>query len=396
MKSTSQPAVETLIVHGCPSGNQPDVSPPIHMSSTFKFPSAETAANIFNGSAEGYIYSRIANPTVDLFQKKLMRLEGAEAGVAVSSGMAAVSSTALTLAKPGDNFVACTTIYGGTHAFFSDNLPQFGIQPRFVFPKPDLTKDELTGLIDEKTRFLFMETPANPTLSILDIGLWAEAANDHGIPLVVDNTFATPYLQQPIELGARLVVHSTTKYLGGHADLIGGAVVGNADLVERIRTEYVHHFGPILSPMNAWLLLRGMKTLAVRMDRHCANAEATARYLSAHPKVAEVYYPGLPSHPGHDIAKKQMKAFGGMISFEVKGGVTSGQQLMNSVRLCTLAVSLGDCDTLIQHPASMTHACYSREDRMNAGISDGLIRLSVGIENVNDIIADLDQALIKI
>lgn len=396
MKPTIPRAFETLVVHGCSPLDASDVAPPIHMSSTFRFPDADTATRIFEGSESGYVYSRIGNPTVDLFQEKMARIEGAEASVAVGSGMAAISSMALTLSKPGDNFISCTTLYGGTFAFFKTHLPSFGIYSRFVQPLAQLTKKQLSALVDHKTRFLFLETPANPTLAILDIRLWAEVAGDHGIPLVVDNTFATPYLQQPVSQGANLVVHSTTKYLGGHADLIGGVVVGEASLVNRIRTEHVHHFGPILSPFNAWLLLRGLETLAVRMQRHCANAEAIARYLKRHPKVSRVYYPGLSSHPGHAIAKRQMAGFGGMISFEVKGGVVSGRRVMDSVLLCTLAVSLGDCDTLIQHPASMTHATYSRNDRMRAGISDGLIRLSVGIEHVDDIIEDIDQALASV
>lgn len=396
MKPENSTAIETLIVHGCTSRDPIDVSPPIHLSSTFRFRSAQEAARVFDGSEKGYAYSRIANPTVDLFEEKIGRLEGAEASVAVGSGMAAVCAAALTLAKPGDNLIACTTLYGGTFALFNDHLPEFGISPRFVAPRPDLTATELIAHMDDRTRFLFMETPANPTLSILDIEVWAEAANVSGIPLIVDNTFATPYLQRPICLGAHLVVHSATKYLGGHADLIGGAVIGSAALVNRIRSGYVHHFGPVLSPTNAWLLLRGMKTLAIRMDRHCENAQTLARHLSAHPKVTQVHYPGLASHPGHDLAKRQMSGFGGMISFEVAGGVQAGARLMNAVRLCTLAVSLGDCDTLIQHPASMTHSTYSPEQRKKAGIADGLIRISVGIEHVDDIVADLDQALQKV
>ena len=396
MESKLSQAIETLIVHGFTPKDPIDLSPPIHLSSTFRFQSAQAAAKIFDGSEKGYVYSRIANPTVDLLEEKLALLEDAEAAVAVGSGMAAVSATTLTLAKPGDNFIACTTIYGGTFAFFNDHMPEFGITARFVAPRPDLTASELIDRMDNNTRFLFMETPANPTLSILDIKVWADAAKALGIPLIVDNTFATPYLQRPISHGAHLVIHSATKYLGGHADVIGGAVAGNAALVGRIRTGHVHHFGPVLGPMSAWLILRGMKTLAIRMDRHCQNAQKVARYLSAHPKVTMVHYPGLPDHPGHGVAKRQMSGFGGMISFEVAGGVPSGQCLMNAVKLCTLAVSLGDCDTLIQHPASMTHSTYSPEDRKQAGIPDGLIRLSVGIEHVDDIIADLDQALTKV
>lgn len=398
MKPKKRLSFETLAIHGQPSHHiqEPDLAPPIRLSSTFRFDSAEQAAGVFDGSQKGYVYSRIANPTVDQLQEKMAVLEKGEAAVAVASGMAAVASTALTLAQPGDNFVSCTTVYGGTFAFFSQDLARLDIAARFIPPSPDLPVDKLDHLIDSKTRFLYFETPANPTLDILDIEKWAACANSHDIPLIVDNTFATPYLQSPLILGAEAVIHSATKYLGGHADCIGGIVVSSTDLIERMKEVYIHHFGPAMGPFTAWQILRGIKTLVVRMDRHCTNADRVARFLDGHPKVDTVFYPGLLNHPGHTVAARQMRQFGGMLAFEACGGINAGKTVMNNVSLCALAVSLGDCDTLIQHPASMTHAPYPEKERRKAGITDGLIRLSVGIENADDIIADLDAALAKV
>jgi methionine-gamma-lyase len=390
--------LDTLIVHGLPKdlSTAGSLAPPIHMTSAFRFDSTDHGASIFDGSQKGYVYTRISNPTVDLLQEKGATLEGGEAAVATASGMAAVAAVAMSMARPGDNFISCSTVYGGTFAFFDQDLRRFDIEARFIPPTLATKAANITSRIDQRTRFLYVESPANPTLAIVDIALWAKVAHQNGLLLVVDNTFATPYLQKPLELGADLVIHSATKYLGGHADLVGGLIIGDLKSIGKIRDLYLHHFGPILSPFNAWLLLRGIKTLAVRMQRHCANAMQIARYLEAHPKAAQVYYPGLPSHPGHTLARRQMRDFGGMIAFEVAGGLIAGKTVMDQVRLCTLAVSLGDCDSLIQHPASMTHATYSSQQRQAAGISDGLIRLSVGIEDAGDIIADLDQALASI
>jgi methionine-gamma-lyase len=327
-----------------------------------------------------------------MFQAKMAILEGGEDAIATSSGMSAIASIALSLAKPGDNFISCTTVYGGTFALFTENLKALQIEARLISPALSDSKKAIESLVDKKTRFLYMETPANPTLDVIDIEMWAGIARKHLIPLVVDNTFATAYLQNPLLIGADVVVHSATKYISGHADVIGGVIVGKKKMMDRIRAEYIHHFGPAMSPFNAWLFLRGIKTLAVRMERHCLNAMRVAEWLNSHPKVTKVYYPGLPSHPGHSIAKKQMKCFGGMIAFEVSGGIRAGQAVMDNVHICRLAVSLGDCDTLIQHPASMTHSTYTKEDRAAAGIPDGLIRISVGIEHADDIIKDLENS----
>lgn len=387
-------AKETQVVHGIHTGdtNTLDLVAPIHMTSAFEFKNAAHGAGLFSGKDDGYIYTRISNPTVSMFQAKMAILEGGEDAIATSSGMSAIASIALSLAKPGDNFVSCATVYGGTFALFTENLKALQIEARLISPALSDSKKAIESLVDKKTRFLYMETPANPTLDVIDIEMWAGIARKHLIPLVVDNTFATAYLQNPLLIGADVVVHSATKYISGHADTIGGVIVGKKKMMDRIRAEYIHHLGPTMSPFNAWLFLRGIKTLAVRMERHCLNAMRVAEWLNSHPKVTKVYYPGLPSHPGHSIAKKQMKCFGGMIAFEVSGGIKAGQAVMNNVHICRLAVSLGDCDTLIQHPASMTHSTYTKEDRTAAGIPDGLIRISVGIEHADDIIKDLENS----
>ena len=395
MKQPKPLSLDTEIVHGVHAVHTTslDLVAPIHMTATYHFRSADHGAGIFDGSQEGFVYTRIGNPTVALLQEKMAILEKGEAALATSSGMSAIAAVGLSLARPGDNFISCTTLYGGTFSLFNRHFKDLSIGSRFIAPLTCCTAEQIEAPIDDRTRFLYMETPANPTLDILDIRLWGSVAQKHGIPLVVDNTFASPYLQRPLELGAEIVVHSATKYLGGHGDIIGGLIVGSAAMMDRIRQDYAHHYGPAMSPFNAWLFLRGIKTLALRMERHCDSALKIARWLEAHPKVDRVYYPGLDSHPGHAAAKGQMRKFGGMIAFEVKGGLAAGKTIMNAVSLCILAVSLGDCETLIQHPASMTHATYTAAERKEAGIGEGLIRLSVGLEHPDDIIADLEGAL---
>ncbi len=386
---------ETKIVHGTHFGHSPslDLVEPIHMTSTFKFKNAEHGAGVFAGTNEGYVYTRISNPTIDQLQDKMAMLEDGQAAIATASGMSAIASSALSLAKPGDNFISCNSVYGGTFALFRKHLKSLDIKPGFISPSEAASAKAIIRLINKKTKFFYLESPANPTLDVIDIALWASIAKKHKIPLIVDNTFATSYLQKPLNLGANIVVHSATKYLGGHGDIIGGIIVGSRKMMTRIKEEYFIHYGPIISPFNAWLILRGIKTLAVRMERHCDNALKIARWLETHPKVEKVHFPGLKSHAGHLVAKKQMKKFGGMIAFEVNGGITAGKRIMNNVKVCTLAVSLGDCETLIQHPASMTHSTYTKKEREKAGITDGLIRLSVGLENAGDIISDLENAL---
>jgi methionine-gamma-lyase len=386
---------ETHIVHGiqtCHTTSK-DLVPPIHMTSTFSFKNQQHGADVFAGIEDGFLYTRIGNPTVAQLQEKMAMLEGCEDAIAVSSGMAATASVVMSLARPGDNIVACNALYGGTFALFHDHLADFSIETRFLSPTDSNDGEMVASLVDEKTRLLYLETPANPTLAIIDIALWADIAQKNRIPLVVDNTFASTYLQKPVQLGADIVVHSATKYLGGHGDIIGGIIVTSKELVEVIRRSYFHHFGPTMSPFNAWLILRGLKTLALRMQRHCYSAQHIAEWLETHPAVHRVHYPGLPSHAQHQLASKQMKGFSGIVAFELHKGINAGKTVMDAVKLCKLAVSLGDCETLIQHPASMTHSTYGNQELAKAGIAEGLVRLSVGLENSVDIIADLDQAL---
>jgi len=382
----------TLCIHGSGGvdASTGALSIPIYQSSTFAFKNAKHGADIFSGAQEGYVYTRIGNPTQAALEKEMAFLEGGEAALAFGSGMAAISSVIFSLCESGDNFVSGNTLYGGTHSLFMDTLPRFNIQAREV----ETTQIEnIAKAIDEKTRLIYIETPANPTLFVTDISAVAALAQKHGLPVVVDNTFATPYFQRPLGLGANIVVHSATKYIGGHGDTVAGLVIGKKDFVDNLRGKFLRDLGGIISPLNAWLLVRGLKTLPVRMERHEQNAIKVAKFLQFHPKVKTVWYPGLGTHPQHDIAEKQMFGFGGMVSFEIKGGRKGGEKLMNSVKLFTLAVSLGDVDSLIEHPASMTHSTYSEEELQKVGISESLVRLSVGLEDVHDLIDDLSQAL---
>ncbi|MGE5174797.1 MAG: trans-sulfuration enzyme family protein [Hyphomicrobiales bacterium] len=388
----SKLSFNTLCVHGS-GGVDPQtgaVSVPIYQSSTFAFHDAQEGADIFAGKRQGYFYTRLGNPTVAALEREMAFLERGEAALATGSGMAATATVVFALCSAGDNLVASRTLYGGTHKLFQEQLPRLGIEVREVDAND---ADAVDRAIDERTRVLFVETPANPTLDIIDLRAMAALAKRRGTLLAVDNTFATPFYQRPLELGADLVIHSATKYIGGHGDTVAGVIVGHEELIGRARSEILRDMGGIVSPFNAWLLLRGLKTLPVRMERHSSNALEIAQFLNFHPKVARVWYPGLRTHPQHEIALRQMNGFGGMIAFEMKGGYAAGVALMDHVKLLTLAVSLGDCDTLIEHPASMTHSTYSQAEREANGISEGLVRLSVGIEGVDDLIADLDQAL---
>jgi methionine-gamma-lyase len=385
----------TLCVHGSGGVDQQTgaLSVPIYQSSTFAFKSAKQGAALFAGEEDGYVYTRLGNPTQAALEREMAFLEGGEAALCFASGMSAIAGVILFLCRNGDNLVSSDTVYGGTHNLYKETLPLWDIQVR----EANATKlENIEKAIDDRTKLIFIETPANPTLSIIDIAGCAAIAKKHGIPLVIDNTFATPYLQRPFELGADIIIHSATKYIGGHGDTIAGIVVGKKELIDNLRAQILRDLGGVISPLNAWLLLRGLKTLPVRMDRHCTNALEVAKYLSMHPKINWVRYPGLSTHPQHELAKKQMKNFGGMITFEVKGGRKAGEKLMNSVGLITLAVSLGDCDSLIEHPASMTHSTYSAEELEETGITEGLIRLSVGLEECSDLITDLKLALKKI
>ncbi|HYJ31642.1 MAG TPA: aminotransferase class I/II-fold pyridoxal phosphate-dependent enzyme [Candidatus Binatia bacterium] len=388
----SRLSFNTRCVHGF-GGLDPStgaVSVPIYQSSTFAFHNAAEGAAIFAGERQGYFYTRLGNPTQAAFEREMASLEGGEAALATSSGMAATTTAVFALVGAGDNLIASGTLYGGTHKLFQELLPRYGVQTRWVDANDPCA---IAKAVDAKTKLFYVETPANPNLNIVDLRGAAAEAKRHGIPLLVDNTFATPYYQRPLTLGADVVIHSATKYIGGHGDTVAGVIVGCREFVDRCRMEILRDLGGVISPFNAWLLLRGLKTLPVRMERHSENALQIAQFLDFHPRVERVWYPGLHTHPQHAVAAGQMSGFGGMIAFELRGGHDAGVKLMDSVRLITLAVSLGDCDTLIEHPASMTHSTYTPEERACCGISDGLVRLSVGIEGVEDLIADLDQAL---
>ena len=335
------------------------------------------------------------NPTTTVLENKIAALEEGEAAVATSSGMGAISSTLWTVLKAGDHVVTDKTLYGCTFALMCHGLTRFGIEVTFVDTS---NLDEVKNAMKENTRVIYLETPANPNLKIVDLEVLSKLAHTNPNTLViVDNTFATPYMQKPLKLGADIVVHSVTKYINGHGDVIAGLVITNKELADQIRFVGLKDMtGAVLGPQDAYYIIRGMKTFEIRMERHCKNAKKVVEFLNKHPKIERVYYPGLETHPGHEIAKKQMKDFGAMISFELKGGFEAGKTLLNNLKLCSLAVSLGDTETLIQHPASMTHSPYTKEEREAAGITDGLVRLSVGLENVEDIIADLEQGLEKI
>ena len=368
---------------------------PIYQTSTFIFDSAEQGGRRFALEEAGYIYTRLGNPTTTVLEDKIAALEEGEAAVATSSGMGAISSTLWTVLKAGDHIVTDKTLYGCTFALMCHGLTRFGIDVTFVDTS---NLDEVKNAMKENTRVVYLETPANPNLKIVDLEALSKLAHTNPNTLViVDNTFATPYMQKPLKLGADIVVHSVTKYINGHGDVIAGLVITNKELADQIRFVGLKDMtGAVLGPQDAYYIIRGMKTFEIRMERHCKNAKKVVEFLNKHPKIERVYYPGLETHPGHEIAKKQMKDFGAMISFELKGGFEAGKTLLNNLKLCSLAVSLGDTETLIQHPASMTHSPYTKEEREAAGITDGLVRLSVGLENVEDIIADLEQGLEKI
>lgn len=386
-------AIETIIVHG---DHELDprtgaLSPPIYPCSTFAFKNADQGAELFENPMNGYFYTRISNPTIDILRRKIAMLEEAEEGLAFASGMAAIHAIIVALAKAGDNFVVSDTVYGGTYKLLTEILNHLGIEVRWV---NFLNHAEIEKQIDSKTRFLFVESPANPTIVVYDIAKIAAIGHKHNIPLVVDNTFLTPYLQKPIRLGADIVVHSATKYIGGHADVVAGLVACNKEYIEKLFSIQVE-VGGIISPFDAWLLLRGLKTLHVRMDRHCENALKVAKFLEQHKMVKRILYPGLESFPQHELAKKQMRGFGGIIAVELNGDLEACKVVMDNVHVFTLAVSLGDIDSLIQHPMSMTHSGYSKEQLAKVGITKEMLRLSIGLENINDLIKDLDEALNK-
>ena len=393
MSSGHQLGFATRAIHEGydPQDHQGALTPPVYMTSTFAFPDAASGGRRFGGTEEGFVYTRLGNPTLALLETRLASLEGGEAALATASGMGAITAAIWSLVEPGDEILVDHTLYGCTFAFFHHGLARFGVDVRHV----DMTEPgNVADAIGPKTRLVYFETPANPNMRIVDIEAVSRIAHGAGALVMVDNTYATPLLQRPLLQGADLVVHSATKYLGGHGDLMAGAVVGSSGLIARIRWIGLKDMtGAVLSPLDAFLVMRGLKTLELRMARHSESAMAVARQLEAHPSVVSVLYPGLSSFPQHELACRQMTGFGGMIAFELEGGVAAGRAFMDALTLVARAVSLGDAETLVQHPASMTHSTYSAEERLRFGITDGLVRLSIGLETLGDIQADIGRAL---
>ena len=366
--------------------------PPVYMTSTFAFATAEYGAGCFSGEESGHFYTRISNPTLALLETRMAALENGEAGVAFSSGMGAIAATFWTLLRPGDEIIVNRTLYGCTFALLHHGIGEFGVVVKHV----DMSNlAELHAAISPATRMIYFETPANPNMQLVDIAAVSSIAHQHSdLLVVIDNTYCTPYLQRPLEMGADVVVHSATKYLSGHSDITAGMVVTRKSLADRIRLQGLKDMtGAVLSPHDAHLLMRGIKTLALRMDRHCSSAHTIAQMLQDHPDVEWVAYPGLPSFPQYALACRQMKLAGGMIAFELKGGMAAGQRFMNALQLFSRAVSLGGAESLAQHPASMTHSTYTLEERARHGISEGLVRLAVGLEDIADLLADIEQAM---
>ncbi len=391
---TKNKGFNTKLVH---AGSYEDVFgsavTPIYHTSTFSFKSAQHGADCFAGKSDGYIYTRIGNPTIKAFEDAMAELEHGFGGIATSSGMAAVSSVYMALLGQGKHIVCSASVYGPSRGVLERDFSRFGVGMTFI-DTSDL--QQIKDAIQDNTTVLYIETPTNPTMQLTDIEKASEIAHEHGITVVVDNTFSSPYLQNPLLLGADVVLHSITKYINGHADVVGGVIVAKEkDMYKKIRGSMVY-LGGNMDPHQAFLTHRGLKTLSIRMEKAEENAMKIAEYLEKHSKVEWILYPGLKSHPQHELAKKQMKGFSSMISFGLKGGLDAGRIVMDNVHLAALAVSLGGVETLIQHPASMTHAGMSKEAREKAGITDGLVRFSVGIENVEDIIEDLEQAIAKI
>lgn len=363
---------------------------PIYQTSTFAFKNSKHGADLFAGKKKGYIYTRIGNPTIEVLENKLAELENGFKGIATSSGMSAITTVYMALLGKGKHIVSTSAVYGPSRGVMENHFSRFGVEYSYIDTS---NLDEITKAIRPDTEVLFIETPANPTITLTDIKKASEIAHKHKITVVVDNTFSSPYLQKPLDLGADVVLHSLTKFINGHADVVGGLIVTkNEELYNKLRPVMIN-MGGNMDPHQAFLVIRGIKTLSLRMERAQKNAMKIAEYLEKHPKVEWIKYPGLKSFPQYELATKQMQGFGCMISFGMKGGYKAGTVLMDNVHLATLAVSLGGVETLIQHPASMTHAGMSKENKLKAGISDGLVRYSVGIEDVEDLIDDLKQAL---
>ncbi|HZG74050.1 MAG TPA: methionine gamma-lyase [Chondromyces sp.] len=385
---------ETKLIHlGYQSKDYQDsLTPPIFQTSTFTFSNAEQGERRFAGEESGYIYSRLGNPTVTLLEERIAALEEGEAGLAFGSGMAAVSSVLLSLTKSGSHILCSKGVYGCTFGFLKILKEKFGVNHTFT----DLaSEDEIRQAIKPETSCIYIETPINPTMQLVDLSLVSSIAKERNIPVVVDNTFSSPYLQKPLALGCDFVIHSATKYIGGHGDVIAGVLVGKRDEINKIKMTTLKDFGGVISPFDAWLLLRGLKTLHIRMDRHCENTERVAEMLKKHDMVERIFYPGDPDHPQYGLMKKQMKRGGGVLSFNIKGSKEEARSFLNGLSFIKLAVSLGDAETLIQHPATMTHAAVDEASRLKMGITDQMIRLSCGLESWEDICEDLQSAFKK-
>lgn len=389
--------IETRLIHGETAEGDASkaLAPPIHMSSSFSFDTIGHAEDVMAFESSDYVYTRGNNPTLRLFENRMSSLEGGTAAVAFASGMAAISSVLLSLAGPGDTILTHKTVYGSTHTVTAKLLPRYGIHSASVdLTDPSRLEEVLAKDADGRIKVLFFESPANPTLAVIDIKAIAEIAHCRRVTVVVDNTFATPYLQNPLALGADVVVHSATKYICGHGDAMGGvAVTGNSEYGFSLKFDYMCELGGVMSPFNAWLMLRGLKTLAVRMDRHVQNAGRVADFLENHPRVRRVHYPGLASHAQFDIAARQMRGAGGIISFELEGNLADAKLFIDALKIIKTAVSLGDCETLVQLPAAMTHRGYDRERLADFGLTESMIRLSIGIEHGDNIVQDIAQAL---
>jgi len=394
MKNHSKLDFNTKCVHsGIDEYEYGSVVPPIYQTSTFKFKSAQHGASLFAGEEKGYIYTRMLNPTIEAMENAIAELEGGHKALGCASGMAASHTIFASLLNAGDHVVCSAAVYGPTTTLLNTVMKRFGVETTFV---DSADTENVKKSLKSNTKVVYIETPGNPTLCISDLQEISKIAHEHGSKVVVDNTFMSPALQNPIVLGADVVMHSLTKFLNGHADVVGGIIVVKDEDTYKHFRKTLNQLGGVIDPFNSFLVHRGLKTLGLRMQKHCENAQKIAEWLEKHPIVKTIRYPGLKSHPHYQIGQKQQKGPGGMITFEVEGGLEAGKILMNSVKLCQLAVSLGGVETLIQHPASMTHFSMGKEARIAGGITDGLVRISVGIENADDLIADLEQALEKV
>jgi methionine-gamma-lyase len=383
---------ETKVIHAGYDSKEHlnSLSTPIYQTSTFTFDTAEQGERFFAGEEKGYIYSRLGNPTVSVLQEKVAEIEEGEACLAFGSGMAAISAVLLSLTKANDHVLVSQGVYGCTYGLLKLMEEKYNVTHDFSFME---NEEEIRNLIKPETTCIYIETPINPTMKLIDLEIVVKIAKEYKIAVVVDNTFCSPYLQKPIQMGCDVVVHSATKYICGHGDVVAGLAIASQELISKIAMTTQKDIGGILAPFDAWLLLRGLKTLPIRMDRHCDNTVKLVEWLKKEPKIKSVYYPGDPNHPDHEIMKKQMKHGGGLFSFEIEGEKKQIQAFMNGLKMIKIAVSLGDAETLIQHPATMTHSVIPEEVRLSMGITNQLIRLSVGLEAWEDIRDDIKQSL---